>query len=241
MNIVTTNYSNRRRFDVANGDYEVTPEGVYYTGVLGFPALSFGGGGAGFDYTPHLADAYEPEIDDYGRPGRPGKNDRVDALRRRQADAARAEAQRLLDAGSENAEEIAAIVGSGGRFFDLGLDLRDHVTLDDGYSEDGYTGEGSYDDSDRFDAIARANLDDEGITDVRSLRHHEGAGKGLHVEAFEAHVARTAKARRFHGIEDTVFDKRGRVRGGASGKTRKPTGKPTRAERVAAIRARRAR
>jgi hypothetical protein len=36
--------------------------------------------------------------------------------------------------------------------------------------------------------------------------------KGFNPAAFERHVERTRKARRYHGIEDIVFDKAGRVR-----------------------------
>jgi hypothetical protein len=170
-----------------------------------------------------------------GRGGAFASVEEVEALKRTHQRAAEAEAARLLETDNDNADEIAALVHSSGDSF--GLDHRNYVLVGDGV--DGSELADSYDgniDSDVLTIIASENRDDEGITDVRNLAHQHG---GFDIAGFQAHVARQAKARRYGGIEDIVFDKRGRVRGGATGKVYKASGKPSRAERVAAIRARR--
>jgi hypothetical protein len=166
-----------------------------------------------------------------GRRGAFASVEEVETLKRVHRRAAEEEAARLLETDNEHAAEIAALVHSSGDSF--GLDHRNYVLVGDG--ADGSEFADIYDgniDSDVLTIIAGKNRDDEGITDVRDLGHQHG---GFDIAGFQAHVARQAKNRRYHGIEGVVLDTKGRVKGGKSGKTlnRKPLSDKVRALRAA--------
>ena len=133
-------------------------------------------------------------------------DDEVHGLQVKHAKRARQELERLMSTDNANRDAIAAIINSNP---DVDYDKRHGHEV------------GSYD-LEEDERRASANLDDEDTKTVFDrfnghtlyfVSDNAAWRSGFNPAKFANHVEASAKARRYHGIEDIVLDGYGRVKG----------------------------